>query len=377
MSTTDSTFPVPPTAVAVPVLAMISIMLDIPPLAWHIRNRNLAASSLVSWIILSNLMNAINPFIWPTDDTESWWIGYGLCDIEVKLMIAATFGVVGSLAAIMRSLAQVLDTERTVLNPSVADRRFQIVTDCLLCFGGPFYSMAVHYIVQPNRYYIFAISGCTTSYDNSWPKFALILIWPPVLCLLAVYYSGRFDEFPPLLWARGLRDAVLVILRMRRYRRAFSEVLGSSNSNMTKSRFLRLFILSMALIIAVFPTQYYVLYRNSIVPLLPYSWDDVHGLDWNDIALIPTDGTVIFDRWIQIGIGFAIFPCFGLGQDAQKMYREALLKIGFGKIFPCLYRHPPLRPPRQSLASGLSSSLGTRARMFFHKRLSEGSMFSL
>ena len=187
----DFVFPVTPVAVVVPMLSLLTLILDIPPFVWHVRNRNLAASSLVSWILLGNLMNMINAFIWPTDDIPSWWHGHGLCDIEVKLMIAEGFGVVGSLVCIMRNLAQVLNTKRTVLNPSRADRRWHTVTECFLCFGGPIYSMAVHYIVQPNRYYIFAISGCTISYDNSWPKLVLILIWPPILCLVAVYYSGE------------------------------------------------------------------------------------------------------------------------------------------------------------------------------------------
>ena len=188
----DSVFPVTPVAVVVPMLSLLTLILDIPPLVWHARNRNLAASSLVFWIILGNLMNLMNAFIWPTDDILTWWHGYGLCDIEVKLMIAEGFGVVGSLVCIMRNLAQVLNTKRTILNPSRADRRWHTITECLFCFGGPIYSMAVHYIVQPNRYYIFAISGCTISYDNSWPKLVLILIWPPILCLVAVYYSGGF-----------------------------------------------------------------------------------------------------------------------------------------------------------------------------------------
>ena len=194
----NSAFPIPPAAIALPVLAIITLIIDVPPLAWHIRNRNLAASSLVSWVLLSNLMNAINAFIWPTDNVLAWWSGYGLCDIEIKLMIAATFGVVGSLACIMRNLARVLDTKRTVLSVSRAERRRQVVIDCLFCFGGPLYSMAIHYIVQPNRYYIFAISGCTTSYDNSWPKLVLILIWPPLLCVVVMYYSGRFARNPSL-----------------------------------------------------------------------------------------------------------------------------------------------------------------------------------
>jgi len=200
----DSSFPITPATVAVPVLALMTLILDIAPLAWHIRNRNLAASSLVSWILLSNFMNMVNAFIWPTDNVTSWFNGSGLCDIEVKLTIAGGFGIVGSLLCIMRSLAQVLDTKRTILSPSQAKRHWKTAIDCLLCFGGPIYSMAIHYVVQPNRYFIFAISGCTISYDNSWPKLVLILIWPPILCLVAVYYSGgsrsRFSSRAPANW---------------------------------------------------------------------------------------------------------------------------------------------------------------------------------
>lgn len=189
----EASFPVFPTAVAVPVLALTAFIIDIPPLAWHIRNRNLAASSLVGWVMLSNLMNFVNTLIWPTDDTANWWDGSGLCDVEVKLMIAITFGFVGALVCIMRNLAKVLDTKRTILNPSRAEHRREATIACLLCFGGPMYGIAVHYIVQPSRYYIFAISGCTTSYDNSWPKLVLILIWPPLLGVVVVYYSGKSD----------------------------------------------------------------------------------------------------------------------------------------------------------------------------------------
>lgn len=192
----DSTSPLFPTAVTVPVLALLTLIVDIPPLAWHIRNRNYAATSLVCWVMLSNVMNFINALIWPTDDTANWWMGSGLCDVEVKLMIAVSFGFAGSLLCIMRNLAKVLDTKRAVLSTSRAERRKKFAFECLLCFGGPLYSMAVHYIVQPSRYYIFAISGCTTSYDDSWPKLVLILIWPPILCLLVVYYSGKASPIP-------------------------------------------------------------------------------------------------------------------------------------------------------------------------------------
>ena len=192
----NAVFPVTPAAVALPILALLILFIDTPAFVWYIKSRNLAASSLVFWILIANIMNSINPLIWSTDNVQGWWYGYGLCDIEVKLQMALWFGVVGSIVCIMRDLAHVLDTESTTVSSSPARRRRQIAIACLLCFGGPVYAMAIHFIVQPSRYFIFAISGCTASFVNSWPKLLLIFIWPPVLCVVAVYYSSKFGPNP-------------------------------------------------------------------------------------------------------------------------------------------------------------------------------------
>lgn len=164
---------------------------------------------------------------------------------------------------------------------------------------------------------------------------------------------------------------------MRRYRREFSEVLSSSGSNMTKSRFLRLFLLSMLLIAVVLPTQSYVLYQNSVYPLVSYSWRLVHGSDWNRVYLVPAGGVVIFDRWAEIAVGFVVFPFFGLGQEAQKMYRKGLLSMGFGRWFPSLQHEPPARAQQGSIANSHAASLSSRARLLFHRKQSRGSLFSL
>lgn len=187
----DTDFPVSPAAIALPILAIITLIIDIPPLVWHIRNRNLAASSLVIWVMLPNLFSFINPLIWPTDDTATWWSGVGLCDVEVKMYVALGFGFIGSLLCIMRNLAKVLDTERALLSESRAQRRRKILIDCLFCLGGPVYGMIAHYVVQYNRYYIFAIAGCNPSIMNSWVAIFLFSIWPPILSLVVVYHSGR------------------------------------------------------------------------------------------------------------------------------------------------------------------------------------------
>lgn len=160
------------------------------------------------------------------------------------------------------------------------------------------------------------------------------------------------------------------MIRMHRYRKEFSEVLSSSNSNLTKSRFMRLFWLSIILILVVLPVQLYVLIANTTqFPYAKYSWDAIHS-DWNVVSLFPTGGVVRFDRWLQIAVGFVVFFFFGLGQDAQTMYSKWLIKLGLGRIFPCLGRQP--RTGQQPDLSGTSST-----RALFKRRWSRGSFLSL
>ncbi|KAK5201574.1 a-factor receptor [Cryomyces antarcticus] len=193
--------------------------------------------------------------------------------------------------------------------------------------------MIIHYVVQPSRYYLWGISGCSASVDNSWVFIVLIVIPPLLLSLADAYYSG------------------LVIFRLHRYRLHFSRLLAASNT--TKSRFMRLFIMSQILIFAFVPIQVYIFYLNMQLPLLPYSWNEVHSAAaWAQIVMIPSFGTVLFDRWIRVVCGFLVFVFFGVGADAVLMYKSWLLALGCGRIFPSLKREGNGRSsPKHSLGS--------------------------
>lgn len=106
-------------------------------------------------------------------------------------MLGATVGIPGSLASIMRNLALILDTNNPVMGQSAAQRRRKLMIECLFTFGFSAYMMAIHYVVQPSRYYIYAIAGCVVSFDDSWPTVVLMWIWPSVLSLVGVFYSGK------------------------------------------------------------------------------------------------------------------------------------------------------------------------------------------
>ena len=139
------------------------------------------------------LINFLNACIWPTDNISDWYRGEIYCDIQVKLLNASNLGAVGAVGVILRRLAKALDTKS--LTRSTEEKKWKNVvgkiTDYGLCFGLPIYAAAVHYVVQPSRYYIFAISGCVVSFDNSWPTIVLVYIWPLFFSMFDAYYAGK------------------------------------------------------------------------------------------------------------------------------------------------------------------------------------------
>lgn len=161
-----------------------------------------------------------------------------------------------------------------------------------------------------------------------------------------------------------------MIYRLIKYRRQFSYILSSS-SNANKSRFIRLLVLSLLMLLGSFPVQLYVLYFNitAFMPWAPYSWSDVHGPGWGEIIKVPANGQVLFDRWIQVTAGFLLFTFFGFGKDATLMYRSWLLKLGLGRCFTSL-NHPHITNEQRSSLSTRFASFSSRAKLIFSKRSS-------
>lgn len=307
-----------PITTTIIVLSLMTLLLDTPVMIYHVRNRNVPSSALLFWIIVSNFMNVINAGIWHNDDVENWFDGSGICDIEVKLEVAATGGLAGSVLCIMHALFCAFSTNRTSALGTAERRRRRLIFDLTFCLGPCIFLFGAHFIVQPSRYYIFAISGCNPSVDNSWPSIVLLFIPPCILCIAAGVY------------------AAILIVRLWRYKREFSEILASNSSGLSKARFWRLFAVAFIAVFVVSALQFYALYENVSLPLHSYSWSDVHAYTWNEKVNIPTGGIVVFDRWIRIVLGFLVFFCFGFGGQITPMYKSWFCKIGLDRFFPSL-----------------------------------------
>jgi pheromone a factor receptor len=181
------------TAILLATFSLLSVLLITPPMFWHFTNRNIGATSLILWLLLLNLQTFLNALLWSHDDLSQWFGGNVLCDIEVKLMMAASVGVPSSVASVLRALARVMDTDKASLGLSKREKRRGYAIDLVWCVGCPVVQIFFHYVVQTERYYVVGIAGCTPAADDSWVTDLLILTPPVVWTVVGGYYSGEFD----------------------------------------------------------------------------------------------------------------------------------------------------------------------------------------
>ncbi|RMZ69732.1 a-pheromone receptor [Pyrenophora seminiperda CCB06] len=339
--------PLYPAAVVFPVLGFISWIICIPSMVWHFQQSNVAMASFILWIILQNFFNSINPLIWPRDNLVDWWDGSVWCDIQARLQVGCGVGLAVSSALIVRKLANVMDTRNITISSSSGSKTKERVWEAVWCWGTPFFLMVIYFIIQPVRYMIYGITGCIAAYDTSWPSIPVLFLWAPVAMCFAAYW------------------AALLVYRLYRYRRDFHRLVTSRNS--TKSRFIRLFILSMVVILVYLVYSIYLLVQVCLVVTDPYSWSNVHDpVRFNTIMRIPVYGQVNMDKWIQIVTGFVIFALFGTGVDAHNLYKRILVSVGAGRIWPSLYeesQHGGSCTPNSFIAArSWTSDVSSRAK---------------
>ena len=188
----DTTSPIYLSGILLALFSFVFMLLIIPPMFWHFRNRNIGATAMVAWVIILLLFTFVNAVLWPADNISNWYNGIGLCDVEAKILVSSQVALPASFACVLRALAAVMDTNCTTLIQSKAQRRRTYLIDLLWCIGFPLIQMFLHFIVQPRRYYIYGISGCVAAVSNSWLTVLLILVPPTIWALIDTYFAGEY-----------------------------------------------------------------------------------------------------------------------------------------------------------------------------------------
>ncbi|KIX98196.1 uncharacterized protein Z520_06276 [Fonsecaea multimorphosa CBS 102226] len=297
-------------SVLVVPLALLAIVAAFPPIFVQLRAKNFAASVLLIGITILNIQNLVNAVIWSSDNPDDWWDGKILCDIEVKLYIGIFQAVEGAIASIFRQISIILDSDRMTVTPCPQQRRTTLKIELVLCILLPVLVMAGHYLVQKERYWLGSVEGCVVSYDNDWVAPFVTYGWPMVVCVIGSVYC------------------LISVVRLWRHRKQVSALL-SHTPGATASRFFRLFALAFVLLVIYCPLAIFAFAQNVRVPMHMYSWSYIHPADWSERiilepepALRPTSQGFSFDRWAQIITAYTSFACFGMGQDAIRMYKR-------------------------------------------------------
>jgi pheromone a factor receptor len=113
--------------------------------------------------------------------------------------------------------------------------------------------------------------------------------------------------------------------------------------------------MALILIVVVVPYVFWILWLFASTLNEKYSWDYVHGPEWNSVIKVPSYGQVRLDKWGQVATGYVAFAVFGTGTDANNTYRRMLCMLGLGKIFPSLYRRSE---PGSSTSSSIRAARG-------------------
>ncbi len=172
------------------VLGVVANLVCLVPLRLLYRNGEFAAVVFIVVVEIKNIFTIVMAALWHTDDMESWWPGYGLCDIEPFIYNGCAGIYVTCLLAIMRNLAHQVGIMRA--NPlTVREKRRRNLFQALIIFPLPIVQLAFTWPLAAQRYAIGPLMGCSWVPYSAWPYLVFFVIAQLVISIVAAIYAGE------------------------------------------------------------------------------------------------------------------------------------------------------------------------------------------
>lgn len=175
-------------------LGIISIFISIVParLLWW--NGEFSAVVFCLNTVVSNFFYVVNALIWHDNNVETWWAGYGWCDLQVYIVFALQTSYNVSLFENMRGLASKVSVQRLGAL-TAAEKRRQHIHSALIIFTLPLLQVILTYFIIMRRYNVSTLSGCTAVYHPNWIFLILFVLPSPLFIFGAGAMAGK--SFPP------------------------------------------------------------------------------------------------------------------------------------------------------------------------------------
>jgi pheromone a factor receptor len=323
------------------------------------RHGEFAAAAFCIITMILNLFYVINALIWPDNNVQNWYAGYGWCDFQTYVVFALTTAYNICLFEVMRSLANKVGLLR-VTSLTSSERRRKSLISALIIFPIPLLQVIFTYFVILRRYNVSTLIGCTAIYDPDWLFFLFFILPPPLFIFGAAGMAGESSPRKP--WSLPVLTRMrpgLVYWRFREIDRVAREVIHSGDSVRSSSRHRirrKLYFTSIAIMVFVLPLDTYFFVQN--IPegfpwTIPYDYGRIHfgpdPFNINFISFTTTDLLGFGDlniNYISVITAIPIFIVFGTTIESLNLYRKCFLAVGLDYIFPSL-RHD-IQPKRRT-----------------------------
>lgn len=288
---------------------------------------------LLGWIFVYNIFSFVDSIIWSSDSTDEWLDGRGYCDVSSTLKTIFSIGVLGSIIGISRFLIVAIKDNISQEENVPRNKWRTILEDGFLSLFLPALFIILTFMVESSRYAIVGVLGCRSILDQSWLSIVLYFIWPPIFGLIALAYTGNPLSLQFLI-------VVFVLHRWRLHRKHLNQNWSLEKPNgPSKLLFQRLVITVIFEVIIFLSYSFYVLINFLITRTdIEFSWDRVHGSDWDIILKVPQQ----YASWPSwIGIISATFPILFIPLTPRiRLFFQIRKQRKQAKQLP-----PPMYPP--------------------------------
>ncbi|KAI5293470.1 a-factor receptor, partial [Ascosphaera acerosa] len=293
-----------PAGWAVITLGVVGLPMTVPPAILLYRASNLPGCQLALMFMYCALCNIINPAVWRIDNMATWWTGFLVCDVQIRVQAYINTAIMSNVMCVLWSLASALRADR-VGPPTRWQKKKKFIFECLFCCGIPLLISLVSIIVQSTRYTVRTIMGCALGVSETVPTVILYQMWSLIFIPPSIYFAAT------TLW------------RLWKYHHDLQELISSSDHR-DKQRIYRLLALALTLLLVCVPVQCYNTGLNihRALPFRPFSLREVHNQSWSTPTYEPAMGQVLPQQWLQVACPFVLFAFFGVGKEARKLYLQ-------------------------------------------------------
>lgn len=333
-------------------LHTICFIINIPPLIWHIINKNIPAVSLLVYLEIMMINGLVAAIVWGGSDYFSTWSGKGWCDIMVRIQIATSVGIPSSVSCVSFNLLLIFLTNK-VTTFWYGNKWVKPTVEVLVSIIFPFFISGITYFAQTNRYMLAKYSGCYAPLASE------------SITILIFYLWVFFWSFV------GIILCIITLILFFKKRKAAKDILVCTNSGLSVKRFIRLLLFCILVISASIIFSAIIGSRLTVQNGVFFSSEVLTRESWGYIFRITHSDELDINKWVLISISFVCFFVFGVGEDAGQMYIAFINKLPYGdRLVERL--HILNASIKKKTGGGLLTNENQFMLRFYHKEESDG-----